>query len=66
MPHERPCMFSFLDWRGYGMMAAMITLGIPLRTTGVIPPFLLAPLYLMMSVALLASSFRFAAVGVRG
>lgn len=66
MPNDRPCLFSFLDWRGYGMMAGMITLGLLLRTTGVIPPFLLAPLYLMMSVALLASSLRFAAVGVRG
>lgn len=63
---ERPCVFSFLDWRGYGMMAGMITLGIILRATGAVPPLVLGPLYIAMSVALLSSSVRLAAVGVRG
>jgi hypothetical protein len=66
LPHERPCLFSFLDWRGYAMMAIMISTGVFLRTSGAVPSPVLGTLYVTMSVALLVSSVQLASVGVRG
>lgn len=56
---ERPCVFSFFNFRSYGMMALMITMGVTLRKTGWVSPAYLSVLYLVMSVPLLISSFRF-------
>ena len=57
--HERPCLFSFLSWKSYLMMALMITVGVLLRRTSFIPHEDLGTAYLMMAVPLLTSSFRF-------
>ena len=63
IPHERPCMFSFLSWKSYVMMALMITLGVLLRSASFIPREQLGTLYVTMAVPLLASSFRFFRTG---
>ena len=60
----RPCAFSFLDWRGYGMMSLMIGMGIGLRVSGILPPHILGFLYIGMSVPLLLSSVWFLYHGV--
>ena len=65
IPHRLPCAFSFLDWRGYAIMALMIALGITLRKSGIIPPHILGSVYIVMGVALLLSSVRFVATGVK-
>lgn len=65
IPHRLPCAFSFLDWRGYAIMALMITLGITLRISGIIPPSILGSVYIVMGVALLLSSARFVATGTQ-
>jgi hypothetical protein len=61
--HERPCMFSFLDWRGYALMTIMISGGILLRTSGLLPPPVIGTFFLCMATPLLLSSIRFAAAG---
>src|SRR5512140_1275963 len=62
--HERPCLFSFLSWRSYTIMALMIALGVLLRRASFIPHAGLGTAYVMMAVPLLASSFRFFRSGV--
>jgi len=57
--HERPCFFSFFNWKGYMMMVPMMTLGIMLRTTGIVSPIYLSIGYIVMGTPLLISSFRF-------
>jgi len=56
---ERPCIFSFFNWRSYLMMGIMISSGIMLRKTGVVSPEYLSLLYITMGIPLLMSSFRF-------
>ena len=56
---EKPCAFSFFNWKGYLMMILMITTGITLRTTGVVSPDILSVLYIMMGIPLLSSALRF-------
>ena len=41
---ERVCLFAFTAWRGYGVIALMVTLGIILRTSSV-PKYLLSVPY---------------------
>jgi hypothetical protein len=59
LKEEKPCLFSFFNFRSYLLMALMISMGITLRRTGWIAPAHLAFLYLTMSVPLLLSSVRF-------
>ena len=59
MTEMRPCLFSFFNVRSYLMMVLMISMGITLRKSGVVPPDYLSVLYLTMSVPLLLSSLRF-------
>jgi hypothetical protein len=63
MRMEAPCAFSFLDWRGYGIMAVMITLGIALRLSGLVSQQMLGTLYVGMGVPLLLSAIRFGRAG---
>lgn len=62
---ERPCVFSFLDWRGYVLMGTMITGGVLLRMSGVLPAPILGVLYVAMGTALILAATRFFAAGVR-
>ena len=64
IPHERPCMFSFLSWKSYIMMALMISLGVFMRSASFIPREQLGTFYITMAVPLLASSVRFFRTGV--
>jgi hypothetical protein len=56
---EKPCMFSFFNFKAYVMMAIMISVGILLRRSGIIPPFYLSILYTTMGIPLFLSSLRF-------
>lgn len=55
----RPCLFSFFDFRGYLMMALMISGGIGLRLSGLVDMKLLANFYVLMGTPLLVSALRF-------
>lgn len=64
LPVERPTVFSFFDKKGYIMMIGMISLGIFLRTSGIVAPFYLSVLYVTMGVPLFISSLRFYYSGI--
>lgn len=55
---ERACVFAFTPWRGYVMIALMMSAGIALRS-GTIPPVYLALPYMAMGSVLLAGSAGF-------
>ena len=63
--YEKPCLFSFFNWKSYFMMGSMITLGILLRVLKIVPIEQLSFFYLVMGIPLLLSAFRFISVGIR-
>lgn len=63
--HERPCAFSFFNWKSYIMMGSMITLGILLRTTGIVPIRYLSIVYIAMGIPLSISAIMFFVYGIR-
>jgi hypothetical protein len=59
MPLEKPCLFSFFNIKSYILMSIMITAGISLRKSGILPPVYLSVIYVTMGIPLFISSFRF-------
>ncbi len=55
----RVCVFAFQEWKSYILIAVMMTMGIYMRTTGLIPKFLLAPVYIGIGLALFLTSFLY-------
>ena len=55
---ERACVFAFTAWRGYIMIALMMTAGISLRNSS-IPPYYLSFPYTTMGAILLTGSVAF-------
>lgn len=53
------CVFAFQEWRSYILIAVMMSMGIFLRTTGLIPKYILAPMYIGIGTALFLASFRY-------
>ena len=62
--NDRPGIFSFFNAKGYVMMIGMISLGMFLRTSEIIPPFYLSILYVTMGLPLLVSSLKFYYSGI--
>jgi len=62
---EMPCFFSFFNWRSYLMMTLMITGGIALRVSGIIPVNYLSLFYIAMGTPLFISAMRFYYYAVR-
>ena len=58
-PLERPCVFSFFNWRSYILMSTMISFGVTLRVTGIVPIQYLSVFYVIMGTPLFLSSVRF-------
>ena len=56
---ERPCIFSFFNWRSYIMITIMMTFGIMLRISGIIPLNYLSLFYIAMGTPLFISAIRF-------
>lgn len=56
--------YSFFNLRGYIMMTLMITLGITVRKTGIVPFEYLAVFYVTMGTPLLVSAFKFLYTGI--
>ena len=59
LTHSRPCAFSFFNWRSYLMMALMISMGVALRASGIVPMEYLSLLYITMGIPLILSAIRF-------
>ena len=55
---DKPCVFSFMSWKSYILVAVMVTLGITLRHSS-IPKQYLAVLYIGIGLALILSSVRY-------
>ena len=55
---EKKCLFSFITWKSYLMIAVMVTMGAILRYS-TIPKQYLAILYIGIGFALILSSFRY-------
>jgi len=62
---EKPCIFSFFDLRSYILMSIMITMGIGLRLSGLIPLEYLSLFFVTMSIPLLISASRFYLTSVK-
>ena len=60
----RPCLFSFLSWKSYFLVALMITLGITLRHSP-LPKQWLSIVYIGIGLALALSSIRYFRQGLR-
>ena len=56
---ERPCLFSFFNWRSYFLMSIMITFGVTLRLSGIVPLNYLSLFYVAMGIPLFMSAIRF-------
>ena len=56
---DRHLFFEFFNFRSYMMMVGMITMGIVLRKTLILPLSSLSLAYITMGIPLLFSSFRF-------
>lgn len=65
MTQNKPCAFSFFNFRSYLIMIIMISLGIFSRKSGLVPVDYLAILYVTMGIPLFASSFRFYYYGIK-
>lgn len=59
LTNELPCVFSFFNFQSYLMMAMMITFGILLHKTGIIPDNYLSVFQVTMGIPLFLSAFRF-------
>lgn len=60
----RPCLFSFLSWKSYFLVALMITMGITLRHSP-LPKQWLSIVYIGIGLALALSSIRYFRQGLR-
>lgn len=54
---EKVCVFAFQRWQMYFLVVFMMSLGIFMRSTTLIPKFLLAPMYVAIGFGLFISSF---------
>ena len=59
LPTEKPCFLSFFNLRSYFLMTIMITFGITLRLSGIVPIYYLALFYIVMGTPLFMSAIRF-------
>ena len=62
---EKPCIFSFFDLKGFGIMAFMITGGIILRRSHIIPSLYMGTFYITLGLSLLLAAVSFLYAGVR-
>lgn len=63
LPYDRPSLFSFFSPKSYLLLAAMITLGMGIKHSGVVSYKYLCLIYLTMATPLLISAFRFLKAG---
>ena len=56
---KKVCIFAFQEWKSYILIALMMSMGIIIRTTGLIPKIILAPMYIGIGTALFLASFKY-------
>ena len=62
---EKPCIFSFFDLKGFGIMAFMIAVGITLRRANIIPTLYMGTFYITLGLSLLFAAVSFLYAGIR-
>lgn len=62
---EKPCIFSFFDLKGFGIMAFMIAGGITLRRANIIPSLYMGTFYITLGLSLLSAAVSFLYAGFR-
>lgn len=65
LPIDKPCFFSFFNLKSYLMMIVMISAGVALRMTGIIPLEYLSLFYITMGTPLFLSATRFYYYGIK-
>lgn len=55
----RACVFAFQSWKSYAIFAVMVTLGVFMRSSGIIPKMILTPIYMGIGLALFISSVKY-------
>lgn len=53
------CMWAFQKWQSYILIAFMISLGIFMRKSGLVPKVILTPIYISIGFALFTASFKY-------
>jgi len=56
---KKACVFAFQECKSYILIAFMMSMGIFMRTSGIIPKTLLAPMYIGIGTALFLGSFNY-------
>jgi hypothetical protein len=56
---ERACIFAFIKWETYFLIIIMISMGVFLRTSNIIPEIFLVVIYSGIGLALFISSFEY-------
>ncbi len=54
---DKVCLFAFQRWQMYFLIVFMMSMGIFMRSSGFIPKYLLAPIYVGIGLALFIGSF---------
>ncbi len=54
---SKVCLFAFQRWQMYILVVVMMSMGIFMRTTNLLPKFLIAPVYVAIGIALFLASF---------
>jgi hypothetical protein len=54
---DKVCLFAFQRWQMYILIVVMMSMGIFMRSTALIPKYLLAPVYIGIGSALFWASF---------
>lgn len=54
---DKVCLFAFQRWQMYLLIIVMMSMGIFMRSTALIPKYLLAPVYIGIGTALFWASF---------
>lgn len=57
--NNKVCMWAFQKWQSYILIAFMISLGIIMRKSGLVPKVILTPIYISIGFALFISSFKY-------
>jgi len=52
-------MWAFQKWQSYILIAFMISLGIFMRKSGLVPKVILTPIYISIGFALFTASFKY-------
>lgn len=65
LPEERPCMFSFIDWKGYVIICIMITLAFTIEYLHVVPDPYLGAFFISLGLSLGSATIYYFYASVR-